>query len=61
MATIASLTTGHEVGVLQADGLVDPLHFETQLEANADWGELIEIVRDANELVRLARALVPAE
>lgn len=36
---------------------------ETQLEAegNTDWIELSEIVRSANELARLARALVPAE
>ena len=44
--------------------VVDPLgpfHFETQMEGNADWAELIEIVRSANELARLARALVPVE
>ena len=36
---------------------------ETQLEpeANSDWTELTEIVRSANELARLARALVPAD
>jgi hypothetical protein len=65
MATSASSTTRNEVAVLQADvPVVDPLgpfHFETQMEGNADWAELIEIVRNANELVRLARALVPVE
>jgi hypothetical protein len=69
MATSASPTTRNEVAVLQADALpfdqasaaFDPIPFEKHLESHADWAELIEIVRSANELVRLARALVPVE
>lgn len=38
----------------------DPIHFEAHLKDHADWAELIEIVRSANELARLARALLPA-
>jgi hypothetical protein len=47
----------NEVAVLQSNGL----HLETPLEVDADWAELIEMVRDANELVRLARALIAGE
>jgi hypothetical protein len=64
MATPVSLTTRNETAVLQADVPVhafDPVHFEAHLERHSDWAELIEIVHSANELVRLARALVPAE
>jgi len=64
MATPVSLTTRNEAAVLQADVpvyLFDPVHFEAHLENHADWAELIEIVHSANDLVRLARALLPAE
>jgi hypothetical protein len=55
MATLPSPING--VAVLQANGL----HLETPQEGNADWEELIEMVRDTNELVRLARALIAGE
>jgi hypothetical protein len=39
----------------------DTIQFETHLKDHDDCAELIEIIRSANELVRLARALVPRE
>jgi hypothetical protein len=34
---------------------------EVPLRGDADWEELIAMVHDANELVRLARALIPVD
>ena len=61
--TLAPQTNRKEVAVLQADEPVEtfgPIHFEAQLKGHADWAELIDMVHSANELVRLARALIPA-
>jgi hypothetical protein len=39
----------------------DSIQFEEHLKDHADWAELIEILHSTNELVRLARALIPVE
>lgn len=58
MATLEFPTTEEEAAVLQPG---KPIQVETQLEGCADWAEVMEMVRDANELVRLARALIPRD
>ena len=51
-----------EASAHQTDALVEPfdrIQFAEHLKNHADCAELIEIVRSTEELVRLARALVP--
>ena len=57
MLTPAAQTPASEAKQLLTEGF-DPIHFETHLKDHDEWADLIEIVHSANELARLARALV---
>jgi hypothetical protein len=64
MATLASSTTQNQVAVLQADGpgeSFDTIHFNEYLKDGEQWAELLEMARDANQLARLARALIAGD